>query len=131
MNIKDYDKNVLKTVSGDIPAIKERITDESTLHMLHAAIGMCTEASELLDMLKKHIFYGKDIDFANLDEEIGDLCWYQSLALHSARLKHYNTCWENVWEKNIEKLRARYGDKFDEEKANNRDLDKERGVLEK
>ena len=35
-----------------------------------------------------------------------------------------------VMENNITKLKARYGDKFSEEKAENRDLDTERKILD-
>jgi hypothetical protein len=61
-----YIHGCLRTLSADMPAIKERLSDESTIHLLHAATGMVTEAGELLDMLKKHIFYGKDLDLVNL-----------------------------------------------------------------
>lgn len=36
----------------------------------------------------------------------------------------------SVMERNIEKLKARYPDKFTEDKATNRDLDTERKILE-
>ena len=38
---------------------------------------------------------------------------------------------EAIITKNIEKLEARYPEKFTEYHANNRDLEKERGILEK
>ena len=37
---------------------------------------------------------------------------------------------DDIMEKNIAKLKARYGDKFSEHRATNRDLDKEREALE-
>jgi hypothetical protein len=45
-------------------------------------------------------------------------------------LNLYNLNIEEVWEKNIEKLRARYGEKFSSERAINRDLETERTILE-
>ena len=42
----------------------------------HAALGVCGEAGELADCLKKHVHYGKKIDFQNLVEELGDLRFY-------------------------------------------------------
>jgi hypothetical protein len=131
MNSKDYNKNVLKTLSGDMEAIKKRLEDPSTIDMVHAAMGMVTEAAEIMDMVKKHIFYGKDLDLVNAEEELGDSNWYQSVMIHSMKMKGHMTTWENIWEKNINKLKARYGHKFSEAAAVNRDLDKEREILER
>ena len=44
--------------------------------LLHAAIGICGEASELLDAIKKHVIYGKVLDRANVVEELGDIEFY-------------------------------------------------------
>lgn len=157
--------------------------------MLHGLIGLCTESGELLDAMKKHLYYGKELDTVNMLEEIGDLCWYLAIicdvmgidfAEQVEKAKEYNdtqeerslltacaelnaVCggnlmtmvaqgqphtitplfllidelvieldgkWEEICEKNIAKLEARYGDKFDAHKALNRDTDKEREILE-
>lgn len=42
----------------------------------HAAMGICGEAGELCDAIKKEIMYGKPIDRANVVEELGDLRFY-------------------------------------------------------
>lgn len=128
---EEYIANVLKTASHDWPSIKGRLSNETVLEMLHAAIGMSTEAAELLDMLKKHIFYGKKLDLVNIEEEIGDSDWYKGLMVYALRCNRYATSFEQIWEKNIEKLRARYGESFSESCALNRDLEKERTILEK
>jgi NTP pyrophosphatase (non-canonical NTP hydrolase) len=93
-------------------------------------MGMVTEAGEILDMLKKHIFYGKELDFVNLEEEMGDSNWYQSVMIQAMREMGFHTSWELIWNKNVCKLRQRYGDKFTETSAINRDLDAERATLE-
>ena len=38
---------------------------------------------------------------------------------------------EEIQERNIEKLKARYGEKFTDEKAINRNLETERSILER
>ena len=88
-------------------------------------MGLVTEAGEFQDMLKKHVFYGKPLDEVNLKEEIGDLLWYCAIALEAL-----DTDFEAVMETNINKLKARYPEKFTEDKAENRDLVKEREILE-
>jgi len=130
LTTEKYIKNVMKTAAADYEKIAQRLKEPSTIDLLHAAIGMATESGEILDMVKKHIFYGAKLDLVNLEEELGDSNFYQSLAIHAARMKDYYTSWEQICDKNIEKLRARYGDKFSEDAALNRDLDKEREILE-
>lgn len=125
MNSKQYISDAIKTESTDFKAMDERLSQNGTKRLLHAGIGLSTEAGEFLDSLKKHIFYGKELDRVNLAEEMGDLFWYTAIIADELGLE-----FESVMEKNIEKLKARYGEKFSEEKANKRDLDKEREILE-
>lgn len=126
MNTRDYITNVLKTESNDFDKIHERLNPIETQRLLHAGMGLVTEAGEFMDMLKKHIFYGKIIDFVNLKEELGDLLWYIGIAAQELGEESF----ERIMETNIGKLKARYGDKFGETQAENRDLVKEREVLE-
>lgn len=93
--------------------------------LLHGAMGLVTEAGELMDMLKKHVFYGKEYDEVNVKEEIGDILWYIALICD-----HLEVSISDIMTKILAKLRARYEGKFSSEKANNRDLEKERAVLE-
>jgi len=93
--------------------------------LLHAGIGMVTEAGEFIDALKKAMFYGTDLDRVNLREELGDILWYVALAIDEL-----GTSFEEVQRINIEKLRARYPDKFSRDDAVARDLETERKILE-
>ncbi len=125
MTPEEYIKNVLKTESVNIIKIRERLSSEYKIRLLHGAIGMVTEAGEIMDMIKKHIFYGADLDLTNLKEELGDSDWYRSIICDAAKFTI-----EEIWETNIAKLKSRYGEKFGETRALNRDLDKERKILE-
>lgn len=93
---------------------------------LHMALGMQTEVAEIADVFKKHIAYGKEVDYVNVKEELGDTLWYVA-----------NMCNMNGWDMrdilstNIKKLETRYPEKFTQENALNRDLEKEREILEK
>lgn len=99
--------------------------EEPDAMVLHGALGLATEAGEVLDALKKTLFYGKPFDLVNMKEELGDILWY------FARLcKAFDFSFEDIQETNIAKLKARYGEKFSEEKAITRDLTAERTVLE-
>ena len=103
----------------------QRITPK-VIRLLHGAMGLCTESGELQDQLKKHIFYGKPLDLVNISEECGDLFWYLAETLTAIDARFVD-----VMQRNIDKLRARYPEKFTEDKAINRDLVAEREVLEK
>lgn len=124
MEINDYQKKCLQTESNDFPAIKDRM-NEQNLRLLHAGIGLSTEAGEFLDALKKHIYYGKTLDTVNLMEECGDMMWYMSVALDALGYD-----FDTVMARNIEKLSARYKGGFSKESAVNRNLNQERGILE-
>ena len=124
MNPEDYIKGVLRHESKDFDAICERI-DNRMIRIIHAVMGLATESGELIDQVKKHIFYGKPLDEVNLVEECGDLLWYMAIMLDCLGLS-----FEKTMDINNKKLTLRYGDKFTEDAATNRNLDVEREVLE-
>ena len=116
MEISNYQNLASRTL------VKLGTTFEDNLHMV---LGMQTESAELADVFKKKLAYGKEIDWVNIKEEIGDQMWYI-----------VNMCNINGWdlrdilETNIKKLEKRYPDNFSKDKAINRDLKAERRVLE-
>lgn len=126
MNSNEYIQNALKTESNDFEAITARLSDHKTIRILHAAKGLVTEAGEIEDALKKHVFYGKELDTVNLKEEMGDIFWYLAILADALGEQSF----EAIMETNIAKLKARYGEKFTAEKAVKRNLDVERVILE-
>ena len=92
---------------------------------LHAVLGIASEAGELCEAIYNHKYAGEKLDVVNVKEEIGDLMWYLAILLRDFDLDLHE-----IMENNIDKLRARYGEKFSEDKANNRDLKVEREVLD-
>ena len=121
MNLPDYKKESSRTFANRTEPLDAKTTD-----LLHCAIGASTEAGELLDAFKKHIFYGKPLDVVNVGEEIADMLWYLT---NLARLTDLDV--ENLLQNNIDKLRKRFPEKFTQEGALNRDLEAERKELEK
>lgn len=122
----DYIAEAMKTNYVNVEEMLARLSDKRYLILLHAVMGLSTEANELLDAVKKYIFYGKEIDKVNLIEEAGDIFWYMA-----ALCKEFlNIDFKEVQFKNIEKLRARYGETWHRDGAINRDLEKERSILE-
>jgi NTP pyrophosphatase (non-canonical NTP hydrolase) len=77
-----------------------------------------------LDAYKKHFAYGKELDTINVGEEIADIMWYIS---NLCRLLNIDL--EEMQQRNIDKLKARFPEKFTQENALNRNLDIERQIL--
>jgi NTP pyrophosphatase (non-canonical NTP hydrolase) len=123
--MKDYMKQALRTENTDYESIKERVQSTTNIRLLHGAMLLSTEANEFMDMLKKHIFYGKRFDIANAVEELGDMFWGIALILDELGVPV-----EEVLGVNINKLKLRYPNKFTEELAVNRDLEKEKEFLD-
>ncbi len=90
----------------------------------HALVGIATESTELMEALVL-AFSGETMDNVNVLEEFGDLNWYQAIGI-DALGGDFGT----ILDTNIEKLRARYPEKFTSESAINRDLGREREILE-
>ncbi len=96
---------------------------EKSKHILHALLGVMTEAGELAEALE--IAFRTGFDHVNLLEESGDIKWY--LAMLARALGNE---WDADEKRNIEKLRKRFPEKFTETHANERDLVGEREILE-
>ena len=85
-------------------------------NVLYAAIGICGEAGEVSELVKKYAYHGHAIDKDHLARELGDVLWYVSYMAH---LFGYSL--GEIMEMNQDKLAKRYPDgKFDEERSKNR-----------
>ena len=122
MNNDEYIQGVLRTKS------KHFDNEAVPADLLHAIMGVVTESGELMDVCKRAFYYGKGkeaVDLVNIKEEFGDILWYVALGLHAC-----GSSFEEVMQTNLDKLKARYPEKFSLEDAYERDLSKERSVLE-
>lgn len=120
MTADEFQKICLRT---EKPA--KLVLEVDRARLLHAAIGLGTEAGELLDNVKRVLFYGKSADDVNVLEECGDALWYISLALTAC-----GYTMSQAMELNMLKLKARYPDGWTQDAALVRDLGLERAVLE-
>lgn len=105
-------------------AMNQRLRDN--VRLLHHIIGVITETAELADTVLDHVFNGTPLDTVNIVEEFGDIGFYTAGGVDSV-----GHTLDEVFERNIEKLvKTRYKGGYTNDKANNRDLDTERQVLE-
>ena len=70
-----------------------------------AAMGLCGEAGEVSELIKKHQFHGKPLDHDKLVLEMGDVFWYFTLLCVQMGIPL-----TSIIHANIDKLRARHGD---------------------
>ena len=87
--------------------------------LLTAAVGMCAEAGEFTEIIKKTVFQGKPVTEDNLfhlKREMGDIMWYFMQACMALDVSP-----EEIIEMNVEKLKSRYpGGEFDVHYSENR-----------
>lgn len=84
-------------------------------HLINGVLGLCGEAGEVADIIKKHHMQGHDLDVQHVAKELGDVCWYLA---ETASAIGYDL--SHIMQANIEKLKARYPDGFDAERSINR-----------
>jgi hypothetical protein len=113
-------------------AVMQQFSEDATRYqplaansrIAHAVIGYATEGGEAAKALAAHL-EGQPLDTINLGEEFFDGDWYKAIFLDET-----NQSEEEGRARIIRKLKARYPEKFTSENAINRDLARERMILE-
>lgn len=102
MTGNEYQKLAERTI--DFKWSSEKIID----HALHGMVG---EIGEIHSIYQKY-YQGHIIDPEHLQKEVGDLLWF---------IAEYCTAYEwdleNIMQKNIDKLKARYPEGFEAERS--------------
>ena len=109
MTIKQYQKEVLRTVNQSIENDEEKLKNFS--------LGLGGETGELLDLFKKYFYHGHKYDKNKIKKEMGDIMWY---LCNIANIFKFDM--EEIMELNINKLRKRYPEGFTEEESINRKI---------
>jgi len=87
-------------------------------------MGLAGEAGELIDLIKKSLFHGHELDKDKAQKELGDVLWYLSLLCSELGMSL-----EEVAERNLVKLRKRYAEGFSQEASRNREEYKIGGTI--
>ena len=80
--------------------------------LINAVMGLCGESGEAIDIVKKHLHQGHELDREKLIKELGDIAWYLAEAATALDIDL-----ETVLERNIEKLKSRYPEGFSTERS--------------
>lgn len=106
MTINEYQQGALRTLNESLTPI-EQLTD--------GLMGLNGEAGEAIDILKKYLFQGHELDRDHLAKELGDVAWYLAI---TANAIGYDL--ESIMQMNLNKLYSRYPDGFKAENSLNR-----------
>lgn len=102
----------------------DEIVFNTNTRLFHGILGIVTEAIELLEILHEDMFEEKELNVKHLKEEMGDIDWYKSILYHQ-----YGSNFEESWIQIINKLKERFPEKFDSDKAINRNIEKENEAM--
>ena len=84
--------------------------------VFNACLGLSGEVGEFNDMIKKWIFHEKPLDIDHAKKEAGDICWYLAMLCES-----FGWSLDEIMQMNVDKLKSRYPEGFDVERANHRE----------
>lgn len=99
MTVNEYQALAMTTLN---PALDKKDV------LINGVMGLCGESGEAIDIVKKWLAQGHDLDKEKLAKELGDIAWYLAETATALELSL-----EDIFAANIEKLRRRYPQGFD------------------
>ena len=83
--------------------------------MINASLGLAGEVGEVVDIVKKHMYQGHELEIEELLDELGDVMYYLYWLCMLFQIDFSEVCFNNM-----NKLTKRYPDGFEEERSINR-----------
>lgn len=111
MRINEYQELAMRTLNPEL--------DKKDV-LINGVMGLCGESGEAIDLVKKHLAQGHELDTEHLAKELGDIAWYLA---ETATAIGYSL--EEIMQMNIEKLKKRYPEGFSKDKSLNREANDE------
>ena len=103
MTINEYQKLAMTTLNPEL--------DKKDI-LINGVMGLCGESGEVIDIVKKHLAQGHELDKEKIIKELGDVAWYMAEIATVLDVEL-----EDVLVQNIEKLKKRYPEGFSKEKS--------------
>ena len=94
MTINEYQNLAMRTLNPDLSPRDV---------LINSVMGLCGESGEAIDIVKKWLAQGHELDKAHLIKELGDVAWYLAEAATALDIPL-----EQIMQGNIEKLKSRY-----------------------
>ena len=107
MDVNEYQREAMTLLN---PALKEKDV------LMNALMGLCGESGEAIDIMKKHLYQGHELDREKLIKELGDVAWYLAEAATGLDIDL-----SEVLQRNLDKLHARYPQGFDTNRSQHRE----------
>ena len=99
MQANEYQKAAMATLN---PALDKKDV------LINSVMGLCGESGEAIDIVKKWLMQGHELDKEHLVRELGDVAWYRAEAATALDIPL-----EAVFQGNLDKLRQRFPNGFD------------------
>ena len=98
MTVNEYQKLAMTTLNPELS--KKDV-------LINSVMGLCGESGEAIDIVKKWLSHGHELDREHLKKELGDIAWYLAEAATAL-----NMDLEEILQANIDKLKKRYPQGF-------------------
>lgn len=103
MNANEYQKLAMRTLN---PNLSRKDV------LINSVMGLCGESGEAIDIVKKWLAQGHDLDKAKLAKELGDIAWYLAEAATALDIPL-----ADILQGNLDKLNARYPEGFEADRS--------------
>lgn len=103
MNINEYQQLAMTTLN---PALDKKDV------LINSVMGLCGESGEAIDIVKKWLAQGHELDKEHLAKELGDIAWYLAEAATALDIPL-----EDILQANIDKLKKRYPEGFETKRS--------------
>ena len=80
--------------------------------LINGVMGLCGESGEAIDIVKKWLAQGHELDKEKLAKELGDIAWYLAETAYALDISL-----DDIFRGNIEKLKRRYPEGFASERS--------------
>lgn len=101
MEVNEYQKSAMTTLNTELN--KKDV-------LINSVMGLCGESGEAIDIVKKWLMQGHELDKEHLIKELGDVAWYLAEAATAL-----DVSLETILQKNLDKLHQRFPNGFDME----------------
>ena len=103
MNVNEYQRLAMTTLN---PQLNKRDV------LINSVMGLCGESGEAIDIVKKWMAQGHELDKEHLAKELGDIAWYLAEAATALDIPL-----EDIFQSNIDKLKQRYPQGFEAKRS--------------
>ena len=99
MTVNEYQNLAMRTLN---PELCKRDA------LINSVMGLCGESGEAIDIVKKWLAQGHELDKEHLAKELGDIAWYLAEAATALDIPL-----EDILQANLDKLKKRYPEGFE------------------